>query len=128
MILGLVALSIILIALCAEACTDAFNDKGKKSLGHNIKIIEKVVLVMSPFMLMPLGLEPRHFLAYGLSYLLLRMSTFDLFYNVAKNNKLSYVGTVGWWDRTIASIPPWGRWIYRTVLGIAGLGIPFSFF
>jgi len=128
MILELTALGVIVTSIAAGGLADGFNDKGKKNLGHAIETVEKGSLVMSPFLLMAAGAEPRMFLAYGISYLLLRASTFDLFYNVARGNKIGYVGKTGLWGKIVSKIPPHGRWWIRSIFLIAGLGIPFSFF
>jgi len=120
MILSIIALIVVISSLIVGALGDGWNDKGKKVLGHAFKAAEIAILVASPFLL---DVELRDALPYALVYLFGRVALFDIVRNLARGEKITYVGDSSIWDRLIKRIPGHGMMFYRGIALIASIGL-----
>jgi hypothetical protein len=89
----LLYISVILL----NAVGDGLNDRGTKGIGHAFEPLFIALLIIFPSEL-----------AWHIkliSYTLLNIALFDYAYNLARDLKISFVGTTSWWDRAIAKVP-----------------------
>lgn len=123
MVQGILQLMVFGSALILGSGGDALADKKNSRLGFIMQASEIGILVMSPFIINPAYTSVWDILAYGASYLCLRAATFDPLYNIFYGHPINYTGTVKWWDRQMAKVPPFGRWTGRIVALAAGIGL-----
>ena len=105
------------MAVVANAIGDAMNDSSRKKLGHLLNSISIGVLLLVPFIMD----NPTLWLVA--IYVLLRMSIFDVSYNLARGLKWYYVGKSSWWDDIFRKAPPSMMVFMRMVLLSAAIGI-----
>mgnify|MGYP001489662964 CR=1 FL=1 len=104
------------LAVTTNAIGDAFNDSSRKKLGHLFNSISIAVLLLVPFIDTPT-------LWMVAVYVLLRMSIFDISYNLARGLKWYYVGKSSWWDDIFRKAPPSMMVLFRAIMLSAAIGI-----
>ena len=110
-------LTLYILSILFGASSDAFNDKGKKSLGHVLEALELFSLLLVPLWYTD---------GFGwliASYMLLRIGLFDIVYNIVRGNTLCFHGTSSLWDRFLNMFNPpcWAEMVGRIILTFAGI-------
>lgn len=108
------------IALGAVA--DAQYDMGNKELGHALHVAEIGALMSGPFVF---KLNRKEALPYISSYVFLRFSFFDAFYNKTRDLPLLYNGDTTYkYDQFMNKMPPDGKVWFKSMSLIVGFAIP----
>lgn len=110
-------------SIIADAVGDALCDAGHKVPGHSLQALSVGFLLPLPYIL---DLKPYTWGWYAASYLLIRVSLFDPFYNITRGLPLEYIGNCSVWDKTLQKFdPPAGMLTGGRVLVFAiGIKIP----
>lgn len=103
------------------AIGDAQYDIGNKELGHALHAAEVGALISGPFIF---KLDRKEALPYISSYVFLRFSFFDSFYNATRDLPLFYQGHTSYYDKVINNIPPAGVKWFKGMSLILGVSIP----
>jgi len=90
----LIILLIFLANIILWSVGDGLNDSGKKVLGHSLKALSFLPILLSPFII-----EIDYWGWYIAVYTLLRMALFDAGYNIARKLPIAYLGTSSLWDK-----------------------------
>jgi len=128
MIAAITSLLVMISSLITGALGDGWNDKGKKTIGHAFKAAEVTILAMSPFILYRFGFDLSDWAMYGASYIALRIALFDPIRNLARGQKITFVGTSNLWDKVIKHIPGHGMLFIRGICLMIGSLLPFKLF
>ena len=108
----------------AGSLGDAYNDEGKKNLGHALKAGEAAMLIGGPILW---KVQWREGGAYLSTYVGHRIAEYDLWYGLARDLGPMYNGQSSTWDKTMNKIPPHGRsFIKGLSFGVAFV-IPFKY-
>lgn len=91
--IGLITTSVV-----TNALGDGLNSRTKYSQGHFLCSVSVLSLLAIPFVVRPTWKFP-------LTYILIRYSLFDSFYNIGANRKLSYIGGRNYYDEGANRIP-----------------------
>ena len=115
----LTVLILFLVVILSDAAGDAFNDSGRKVLGHILCAIAVLLLLISPFLIKDVSIG-----FYIAAFICLRIALFDIVYNLTKGSKWYYIGNSGLWDKFLRLIDPGKHLIVgRIIFLIAGLGM-----
>ncbi len=103
------------------AIGDAQYDEGNKNVAHMLKAGEIAMVASGPFVF---NLNKRDALPYLSSYLFLRFSFFDSFYNLSRDLPVLFNGTTSGYDEFMNQIPDHGKVWYKSISLIVGVSIP----
>lgn len=105
-----------------DAIGDSMNDSNRKGIGHLLQAIVIGLLLLSPFFI-DINLEVIGW--YLAAYICLRISLFDITYNLTRKLPWNYVGNTSLWDRgrKLFSAPGGTEIFGRLIFLIAGIGI-----
>ena len=109
-----------LAAITLDAMGDAYNDMGKKELGHALNAASVGTLLVRPFLSDMNGNAGW----YISSYILLRMGCFDILYNQVRGLPIGYSGTSSFWDNTWNKHPDSWKLAYQSLYFTVGFVIP----
>jgi hypothetical protein len=112
--------------VCLGAVADAQFDMGNKPLAHTLHAVEIGAVLGGPFIFKPH--DTSEILAYMFSYMFLRFSFYDVFYNWQRDLPINYVGNTSHYDRFFAKMPPDGRMWWKSCSLIVGFAIPIKSF
>lgn len=113
---------IFILSIITDAFGDAFNDSNKKTLGHLLSALSIGILLMSPFMV---EVSWQSIGWYFASYILLRISFFDIIYNMTRDLPIGYIGNTSLWDKFLQKFKPFPSLllITRVLTAIVGIAI-----
>lgn len=106
------------------AIGDAQYDEGNKNVAHMLKAGEIAMVASGPFVF---NLNKRDALPYLSSYLFLRFSFFDSFYNLSRDLPVLFNGTTSGYDEFMNQIPDHGKVWYKSISLIVGVSIPIKY-
>ena len=105
------------------AIGDAQYDQGNKNLSHTLHAGEVAMLASGPFIF---KLQKRDALPYLSSYVFLRFSFFDSFYNTTRDLPVLYNGTTSGYDRFMNTMSDDGKAWWKSMSLIMGVAIPIN--
>ena len=105
------------------AIADAQYDEGNKNLSHALHAAEVGALISGPFVFKVSKSEAFHYIG---SYVFLRFSFFDSFYNVTRNLPVLYNGTTSGYDRFMNTMPDDGKAWWKSMSLIVGVAFPLN--
>lgn len=111
----------LLACISIGAISDSLNDSGTQTWGHLFDAVEIALLISGAFLF---KLTRRDWLAYFLSYVFLRVASFDYIYNLVSGLSLFYTGVSNWWDIFLSKFPAHGVTFARFIFLVAGVAIP----
>jgi len=102
-----VYITLLTLSVIIGAVADGLNEKGSGDAGHFVEMFEKPLLLIA-------GVLMESWIVI-FPYVAFRVAFFDIIKNLAKGQKWSYVGDVGWWDKTLKRIPTHGVTFCRVI-------------
>ena len=103
---------------------DAYNDNGKKTLGHSLKALEVAALVSGP-MLFKIGRG--EYAPYIATYVGWRIVGYDYMYNAGAGRRWDDLGNSSRWDKTLNQYPTHGVTFARGVVLMATISFPIKY-
>jgi len=116
-----IAFNIATVAL--DAMGDAYNDMGRKELGHFLNAGAIGLFVIRPFVGDIRKLNAGWYVS---SYLFIRMGSFDPIYNATRGLPLGYSGVSSFWDQGWQRQPDSWKLAYQGLFFTVGFFIPIN--
>jgi len=117
-----------LAAITLDAMGDAYLDRSKvepdnryAERGHMLSAASVGVLLVRPFLS---DMDRSDWGWYVSSHILLRMGSFDHFYNMARGLPFNYIGSTSYWDKFWSNSPPSWKLMYQSLYFTVGFVIP----
>lgn len=119
---GIIGYHVGTIALGAVA--DGLHDEGHKEWAHALHAAEVGALIGGPFIW---KIDRREALPYISSYVFLRFSFFDGFYNGTRGLPVLYNGSTSAYDKFMSQMPEHGRAWWKSCSLVVGVSIPLNY-
>jgi len=115
-------------AIALDAMGDGYLDRSKvepgnryAERGHMLSAASVGVLLVRPFLS---DMSRTDWGWYISSHILLRMGSFDHFYNAARGLPFNYIGSTSYWDRFWSNSPPAWKLGFQSLYFTVGVAIP----